>query len=65
METHSKTPVVVILFAGLVILFLIIKYFISQGQIISPVPEDSAIKIIYISPTQTIGETLPTPTIEP
>jgi hypothetical protein len=45
------------------IVFLIV-FFLSQKQVISPVPEEGAIRIIYISPSPT-GTLSPSPTSKP
>jgi hypothetical protein len=54
--------VVLLGFLGSVV-FLIV-FLLSQKQIISPVPEEGAIKIIYISPSPT-GAITPSVTSKP
>lgn len=61
MEERRKTLVAVAIIVGfLVLVVVVIGSIISGKKIVSPVPEDSAIKIIYLTPTPT-----PLPSLSP
>lgn len=59
MEDKQKTLAAITIIVGVVVLIIvIIGAFVSGKKIVSPVPEEGAIKIIFITPTPTV---IPTP----
>jgi hypothetical protein len=63
----TKTAIIIIIFFGVILIVTFLMLF-TRNQIISPVPEDSVIKIIFITPTSKPSSTnmiIPTLTINP
>lgn len=59
MDDRTKTvAAVVILVSIVVIILLVIGVLASSRKVVSPVPADSAIKIIFVSPTDMPTATL-------
>lgn len=66
MEDKQKTLAAITIIVGAIVLIIVgIGAFFSGKTVVSPVPEEGAIKIIFITPTPTViptPETSPTPT---
>ena len=68
MEDRQKTLAAIAIIIGFIVLvILVVGALVSGKKIVSPVPEEGAIKIIFVTPTPTIApipeETAtPTPT---
>ncbi len=68
MEDKQKTLAAITIIVGVVVLVsIIIAALVSGKKVVSPVPEEGAIKIIFITPTPTVVPTAsitvkPTPT---
>jgi hypothetical protein len=52
-----------VLMGIVVLVFVIVGVLVSNKHLVSPIPEEDAIKIIFISPTQ--GATIGTPSLTP
>lgn len=69
MDDRRKTLTAIAIIIGFFVLVIVVAVAIISGKkIVSPVPEDNAIKIIFISPTQTpTPSSLPseTPSVSP
>lgn len=67
MDDRRRTLAAITVIIGfLVLVALIVGVLVSGKKILSPVPEDDAIKIIFVSPTQIATPTstgTPTPTL--
>lgn len=62
MDDRTKTLAAVAIIIGFIVLVvLIVGAFISGKKVVSPVPEEGAIKIIFVTPTPTL--VLPTATL--
>jgi len=64
MDDRRKTIAALTIIVGCIVLVVVgIGFFVSRTKVISPVPEESAIRVIFISPTPSIGATpIATPT---
>ncbi len=64
MEDRQKTLAALTIIAGaIVLLIIVVGAFVSGKKIVSPVPEEGAIKIIFITPTPAVVlQETPTPT---
>ena len=57
MEERTKTIAAVTILVGFVVLVIVVIGIIVSGRkVISPVPAESSIKIIFISPSRASGE---------
>ena len=67
MNDRTRTGLAVILIFGfLLLLALAVKIFVFGNRIISPIPAESAIKIIFVTPTPIQSGSVPTvPSSEP
>jgi len=66
MDDRRRTLAAVTLIVGfLVLVAVIVGVLVSGRKILSPVPEDSAIKIIFVTPTPTQMPVSVTPTAKP
>ncbi len=64
MEERRKTLVAVAIVIGfLVLIIVVVGSIISGRKIVSPVPEESAIKIIFLTPTPTPPASPKPPTV--
>ena len=68
MDDRRKTlAALTVIAVSVVFVFVLIGVLVSGKKVISPVPEDSAIKIIFVSPspiTTTAATLTPTPSIK-
>lgn len=61
MDDRRKTIAALTMIVGVIVLVVVIVgVFLSRKQIVSPVPDEGAIRVIFISPT-----TIPVATLEP
>lgn len=61
MDDRRKTIAALTIIIGVIVLVVVIVgVFLSRKQIVSPVPDEGAIRVIFISPT-----TIPVATVEP
>lgn len=66
MDDRRRTLAAVALIGGFLILVaVIVGVLVSGKKVLSPLPEDTAIKIIFITPTPTQSPMLTTPTVKP
>jgi len=66
MDDRRRTLAAITLIVGfLVLVAVIVGVLVSSKKILSPVPEDSAIKIIFVTPTPTQTPVSATPTVKP
>ncbi|HUD19878.1 MAG TPA: hypothetical protein VMR81_05540 [Patescibacteria group bacterium] len=65
MDDRTRTLAAVTVIIGvLVLVAIIVGVLVSGKTVVSPVPDDDAIKIIFVSPSQ-IPTLTPTPTLAP
>ncbi len=65
MDDRTRTLAAVTVIIGVLVLVAIIVGVVVSGKtVISPVPDDDAIKIIFVSPSQ-VPTLTPTPTLAP
>ncbi len=65
MNDRSKTLTAVAIIIGFFVLVIVILgVIITRKQIVSPVPEDNAIKIIFVTPTP-VSTSSATPNVSP
>ncbi len=66
MDDRKRTlAAITVIFGVLILVAVIVGILVTQKQVLSPVPEDNAIKIIFVSPSpvESISpSTTPTPT---
>lgn len=61
MDDRRRTIAALTIIIGVIVLVVVIVgVFLSRKQIVSPVPDEGAIRVIFISPT-----TIPAATVEP
>lgn len=67
MDDRKRTLAAITVILGVVVLVLIvIGMLVSGKKVVSPVPDEDAIKIIFVSPSPlTIATSTPTPTVSP
>ena len=62
MDDRRKTlAAITVLIGGIVLVIVIIGVLFSGKSVLSPVPEESAIKIIFVSPSPSSPSLQPTP----
>jgi len=64
MDDRRRTLAAVTIVVGFLLLVaLTVGLIVSRKKILSPVPEDSGIRIIFITPTPTVIALTPTPAL--
>ncbi len=65
MDDRKKTIAALTIIVGIIVLVVIvIGVLVSRKKVVSPVPDEGAIRVIFISPTPVVAATV-TPTIAP
>lgn len=68
MDDRRKTlAALTVILVGVVFVVILIGVLLSGKKVLSPVPEDSAIKIIFVSPSPILLQTIsmsPTPSVK-